>query len=173
MNSCFLRVVFLPLMSLALACSSTPATGQEGSSDRAVQEELVWSNLLSTIAGDRYQLLVIEDSANLLVPDVYDRQLMLEQLTELREETMESFARANAVPRVMPHFTTIGVAVEHVGAEDLATFGRAADPNEFHRWRGGAFDNPALGLACDFTSALPVDFSGQNLGFRCCGNPLP
>jgi hypothetical protein len=133
MNSLFLRAVLLTLVSLAVACSSAVTREQDRSANQAAQEELVWSELLSTIAGDRYQLVVVQDSAELLVPDAHDRQLMLEQLTDLREETVESFARANTVPRALPDFTSIGIAVEHAGAADLATFRGAADPDEY--WR--------------------------------------
>jgi hypothetical protein len=120
-------------MALAMACSSAITTGQDRSADRAAQEELVWSKLLSTIAGARHQLVVVQDSADLLVPETHDTQLMLEQLTDLRQETVESFARVNTVPRAMPGFATIGLAVERAGAADLATFRGAAGPDEY--WR--------------------------------------
>ena len=133
MTSLLSRSAFLALVSLAVACSSTVAMGQDRFANQGAQEELVWSKILSTIAGERHRLVVVEDSADLLVSDAVDRQLMLERLAALREETVESFVRVNAVPRALPEFQSLGIAVEHAGAADLAPFRAAADPDEY--WR--------------------------------------
>lgn len=129
----FSGAAFLPLLSLAVACSSTVAIAQDRSANQTAQEEMVWSTVLSRIAGERYRLVVVEDSADRLVPDAIDRELLSERLTDLQAGTVESFARVNAVPRALPEFQLPGIRVQHAGVADLTAFRAAAGPDEY--WR--------------------------------------
>ncbi len=56
---------------------------------------------------------------------------------------------------------------------DPRSDGTPPDPDGY-TVRGGAYDNAAPGLRCDFTFAvMPPTFYFQNLGFRCCSNTAP
>jgi hypothetical protein len=134
MTSLFSGSAFLALVSLTVACHAAAAAGPDRFASQPAQEDLVWSKVLSAIAGEGHRLVVVEDSAYLLVPDSLDRQFMRERLTDLREETLQSFMRVNAVPRPLPEFEALGIAVEHAGTADLAALRGAGNPDEY--WRG-------------------------------------
>lgn len=123
-----MRSSLLVLSSVALACSSALAAGR---SDQATQEELVWSHLLSEIAGDEYRLLVVADSASRIAPDEDWGRLLLAELPGLREETLQGIRDAAAVAQAMPRFAGIGIPVELVSGEELAALRRDRNPDEY------------------------------------------
>lgn len=125
-----MRPSLLVLIPAALACSSAVATGR---SDQASPEELVWSHLLSEIAGDEHRLLVVSDSTSSVAPDEAWGRLLLEELPELREETLQGIRDAAAMARAMPRFTGLVVPVELASSEELAVLRRDRNPDEY--WR--------------------------------------
>ena len=133
MTALFSGSAMLALLSLTVACNAAVAARPDRSINQTEQEDLVWSKVLSTIAGEGHRLIVVEDSAYLLIPDSLDRQYIRQQLTDLREPTVQSFVRVNAGSRALPEFESLGIAVEHAGTEDLEAFRSAGNPNEY--WR--------------------------------------
>ena len=172
MMSYFSGSAITALVALALACGSAVATAQDPFANQAVAEDVVWSTVLSAIAGEEHPLVVVADSAFLLVPDSLDQQFMQERLTDLREATLHSFMRVNAVPRALPEFEALGIAVEHAGTADLAAFHSAGDPNEYWRRFYARYpDSPGLvrlsRVGFDESGQQALIFAYHGCGGRC------